>query len=106
MFLKGDRLVELENGAGSTTEEVEAWRALIVRGAVTDDVYDADVGDTWTVLEITRSARSRCGLAVIGQHGETPALVAACSSRTEAMIALRGRGFVGVADYAARALGE
>jgi hypothetical protein len=104
--IEDERLDALENGSWMNTEEADAWRELIRSGAVTDDeLFDRDLGSIWAVLEVTRSVRSRCCLAVIGQYGETSQLVTACSSRPEAMMVLRRRGYVGVADYAARALG-
>jgi hypothetical protein len=95
----------LAAGAPLNSQEADAWRDLIVQGAISDaHAYWAGLGDLWAVLELTRSVRSRCCIAVLGWGTNSLQFVAAYSTSLEAITAIKALGFVSVADYAARLL--
>ena len=92
------RLCELADGDDMTPSELMEWRDAIAASSL-----DPEAEPDWAVLEVKHSdpRRTAC-LAVTAWHRGGGNFVAAYSSHSEAMNALKQVGFTGRKDYLSR----
>ncbi len=94
-----NRLTKVAAGAPLTAREIEIWRSFVIeRGFSPEFVYEHDEGNICVILEVKHSDRRRARLAVKNWDGQSGTLVAACSTYTEALGAIKRCGIVNMDD--------
>jgi len=98
-----ERVEALSHGAPMTDLECRQWLELVVERAFDEELaYEHGAGSIWVILQVRHSRTGSCCLAVIDWAGESRSFVAAYNTRVEAVNALKGIGFISMADYLAR----
>jgi hypothetical protein len=89
-----DRANEIARGAGFTTQELEAWRALVVASGFDHELIYLGYANACVVVEVKHSDGRHACIAVQKWSRGSGVFVAAYKTHAEALNALRSIGMV------------